>query len=703
MSERKQKKLKRLRKKHIWPSVLGLLGFGVISCAILLSNASSMLAYMIVGQLGDDIDRAYSLSLICAEEYEKTGSWEQATERIRFGDGFSDSVAVIDSSGNYCSGYGKRTYDLSSAFEDAISEAYSENTKYPEIMLYLDNEPGGISIGNPNVSVVTVDNIVSTAVYEALLSAGASTAANEYAFRCRYWLCFPLGDTGNRLLVRDDLYFRNRDIFVAGVLCLLVGFLLLIPCIVLLAYVIRDVVSVQKLRKLIYTDPMTGGQNWLYLEHYSGIIKKLRPKKHSKAPADDASQKKLENRPAVVCFTLRKYRSYCSCHGVAEGEALLERIDALLKSHLRKREMSAHYSGAEFALVLISKTPAEIQQRVNDITAKVTTALEHSHLVFHSGIYFADGGESDIAEDVAQMYNFAASAKNSIRDCETSAYAMFNKELLDQQMWEHHVEACMDAALANEEFQVYLQPKYDPISGNLRGAEALIRWINPTDGFVSPGRFIPIFERNGFITKIDDYMISHVAAQQAKWIAEGKQVVPVSVNVSRAHFTQDDLAEHIRDLVDAYGVPHSVIEIELTESAFFDDKGALLSTVNRLKSYGFEISMDDFGAGYSSLNSLKDLPLDVLKLDAEFFRGNNDDNRGEVVVSEAIKLAKNLNMRIVAEGVEKKEQVDFLAEHGCDMIQGFYFAKPMPISDFEQKHWPTTTENSAASDENTVQ
>ena len=181
-------------------------------------------------------------------------------------------------------------------------------------------------------------------------------------------------------------------------------------------------------------------------------------------------------------------------------------------------------------------------------------------------------------------------------------------------------------------------------------------------------------------------MITHVAAQQARWLAEGKPIVPVSVNVSRAHFANPDLAEHIAALVDEYGVPHEYIEIELTESAFFDDKAALLETVRRLKKSGFDISMDDFGAGYSSLNSLKDLPLDVLKLDAEFFRGEAD-GRSEVVVSEAIRLAKSLEMRIVAEGVEKKEQVDFLAANGCDMIQGFYFAKPMPIADFEKKHY----------------
>lgn len=138
-------------------------------------------------------------------------------------------------------------------------------------------------------------------------------------------------------------------------------------------------------------------------------------------------------------------------------------------------------------------------------------------------------------------------------------------------------------------------------------------------------------------------------------------------------------------LVDRYQVPHHYIEIELTESAFFDDKSLIFRTVTKLQEYGFEVSMDDFGSGYSSLNSLKDLPLDILKLDAEFFRGEDSTKRGEIVISEAIRLAKSLNMKIVAEGVEKKEQVDFLAQSGCVMIQGYYFAKPMPVGDFEAR------------------
>ena len=248
--------------------------------------------------------------------------------------------------------------------------------------------------------------------------------------------------------------------------------------------------------------------------------------------------------------------------------------------------------------------------------------------------------------------------------------AFLSDALVEERKWIDTVVEKQQAALDNEEFVVYYQPKYNPRTDELSGAEALIRWESPEYGFVTPNRIIPIFEQNGFITEIDHYMITHVARDQKRWLDMGLKCVPVSVNVSRAHFIEETLAEQIRDMVDAEGCPHEYVEIELTESAFFDDKKAMLSTIGRLKSYGFAVSMDDFGSGYSSLNSLKDMPLDVLKLDAEFFRGEQGGDRGQITV---------------AEGVEIKEQVDFLASQGCDMIQGYYYAKPEPGKAFEER------------------
>ena len=180
-------------------------------------------------------------------------------------------------------------------------------------------------------------------------------------------------------------------------------------------------------------------------------------------------------------------------------------------------------------------------------------------------------------------------------------------------------------------------------------------------------------------------MLSHVARDQKSWLDEGRKCVPVSVNVSRAHFAETNLAEQIKEIIDREGAPHNLIEIELTESAFFDDTKQMLKTIKKLKSYGFLVSMDDFGSGYSSLNSLKDMPLDILKLDAGFFGGDKHNERAEIVVAETLQLAKKLNMTTVAEGVDYQSQVDFLAAEGCDMIQGYFYSKPMPKEEYALK------------------
>ena len=301
---------------------------------------------------------------------------------------------------------------------------------------------------------------------------------------------------------------------------------------------------------------------------------------------------------------------------------------------------------------------------------------------FGVGVYLVQPGE----RDVEQLYNNAMIACEMLGEEAENQTAFFDLEMNNQKLWERKVEDDMDCALVNREFQVYLQPKISTSEEELGGAEALVRWIHPTEGFIPPNRFIPIFEKNGFILKLDDYMLEEISKVQAQWLKEGRKLVPISVNVSRAHFTREDLAEHICAIVDKYQVPHNVIELELTESAFFDDKKVLLNTVQKLREAGFPVSMDDFGAGYSSLNSLKELQIDVLKIDADFFRGADVEERGLLIVSEVIDLAKKLNMKIVAEGIESKEQVEFLTEQECDLIQGYFYAKPMPVAEFAEKY-----------------
>ncbi|MBP1536977.1 MAG: EAL domain-containing protein [Ruminococcus sp.] len=442
--------------------------------------------------------------------------------------------------------------------------------------------------------------------------------------------------------------------------------------------IIKSAVNYRRVVRLFYSDEVTGGHNWTWFVRYGDDrLQSSRTKKDSFA---------------AVNLVFRNYRNYCLCHSIQEGELMLARINKVLSAELEKGELCAHATMSNFALLLKCSDEQSLAARLNGFIKKLHEMDSEHNFDFQIGADIVKVQTNESGKivrrkncSIKNAYNNACAARATLGETEESGVCIFDSKLLEEQRWRDTVSEHQWTALNNEEFVVYYQPKYDPRTNALKGAEALVRWDSKELGFVTPGRMIPIFEKNGFITEIDHYMISHVARDQKAWLDAGYECVPVSVNVSRAHFIESDLAEQIRDTVDAEHCPHELIEIELTESAFFDDKKAMIETIKRLKSYGFAVSMDDFGAGYSSLNSLKDMPLDVLKLDADFFRGENAGERGEIVVSEAIKLAKSLDMLTVAEGIEEKEQVDFLAQQGCDMIQGYYFAKPMPKAEYTEK------------------
>lgn len=442
----------------------------------------------------------------------------------------------------------------------------------------------------------------------------------------------------------------------------LVTLILIVPFVLMLVVVFAQIRGNGKLKKLLYLDVVTGGHNWIYFQ--TVVSKKI---------------KKSKEQYAMVAFEINKFMVLNDVYGNNEVESILEQITKYINANLGRKEYACRYAINQYNMILEYSGNNQLVERINRILEGLSSIYPKEKLYFNTGIYVIP----DKKISIDRMNNYASIAVQLSRKKTDSPIIIFDDKIRSKMLNEKEIEDCMESALDNEEFQVYLQPKYSTIDRKLSGAEALVRWKK--DGrIISPGVFIPIFEINGFIVNLDDYMIKKVAMLQEKWIKENKEVVPISVNVSRVHLNQSNLAEHIRDIVDQYEVPHNLIEIELTESAFFDNKNIIIETVDKLKEYGFSVSMDDFGSGYSSLNSLKDLPLDVVKLDGEFFKETKDEERGRKVVKDTISMAKNLDMLIVAEGIETIEQVEFLEKSGCDLIQGFYFARPMPVEEFEK-------------------
>ena len=255
--------------------------------------------------------------------------------------------------------------------------------------------------------------------------------------------------------------------------------------------------------------------------------------------------------------------------------------------------------------------------------------------------------------------------------------------------WGNYIKAYVETAINNDEFVVYLQPKFDIHKEVIKGAEALIRWNYKNKEFLSPGRFIPFFEKDGSIGKIDDIVLKKVCSALAQWKAEGKPLYPISVNLSRNRLYDRDLIPHLTDVVDSYGVSHDLIDFELTESAGYDNTGHMISVLEELRAAGFKISMDDFGTGYSSLSLLTQMPLDTLKIDKSFVDNVStpkERDKDITVIKHIIALAKELGFTCLAEGAEAKPQVDRLRELGCEVIQGYYYSKPISIDEYEKKY-----------------
>ena len=244
-------------------------------------------------------------------------------------------------------------------------------------------------------------------------------------------------------------------------------------------------------------------------------------------------------------------------------------------------------------------------------------------------------------------------------------------------------------ALEEGQFKVYLQPKYELVSNTISGSEALVRWINDQGEMISPGEFIPAFEQNGFILKLDYVMWEQVCKLLSHWLKEGKRPKPISVNISRMDVYNPELVSQIIELVDRYQVPPELFQLELTESAYAENQELIIRTMGRLQEHGFTILMDDFGSGYSSLNVLKDLPIDILKIDLKFLEKSSDPGKARFILDSIIRMSRGMSVPVIAEGVEDERQARFLRSIGCEYAQGYFFARPMPVAEFEKLAFPS--------------
>ena len=408
---------------------------------------------------------------------------------------------------------------------------------------------------------------------------------------------------------------------------------------------------------------------------------------------EEEATKQLKANPKVkfmlIAADIRGFKFINQTYGEEAGDKLIVYYSKIINHFVEKFHgiIGRGYADRFYILLKVSS----VQNAMNEFKTSMVLCEEmtaKSEIPFFPkfGIAFLlpDNKKRDIT--IQGLIGQASFAKSAIKDDAITAYSVYNSRLQERINEEHHIEEKMQQALENGEFFVVYQPKISLNDDKVCGAEALVRWNNPKEGFMTPDRFIPLFERNGFIKKLDFYVYEQVFKLLEKQIANGEKIVPISVNMSRNHNKAEKFIHDFLELFNKYKVPPEYIQLEIIERSFMDSN-TLGEITKRLHKEGFSVAMDDFGSGESSLNMLTSIPVDVLKFDRVFLQSSmNEDGtmneKSAEFIQILINLSKNLDKQSVFEGVETKEQRDFLKSINCDMIQGYFYSKPLVEKDF---------------------
>ncbi|MCH1983038.1 EAL domain-containing protein [Ruminococcus sp. OA3] len=447
--------------------------------------------------------------------------------------------------------------------------------------------------------------------------------------------------------------------------------LVLFIIILLVSYNLRNALhSNRRIQELLYQDELTG------LDSINGF--------YHKWPQNVSNEG--EQNLALLYSDICQFKLINDNFGFAVGDEVLRACSRVLEDELESSEHCARVSADNFVLLmrytdwdlLIGRLRTCVE-KLNRWRTENTDIPYRIELIF--GVYSVTSSDKT---DIKQMLDFANYARRHAKSTPGSFAVLYDEQMRRQALQARQLEGGLDDALAADEFEVYYQPKVSMSDGEIIGSEALIRWNHPKMGFLMPGTFIPLFEKNGMIKKVDFWLFENVCRTMHGWKEQGHSLLPVSCNFSRLHFEQQDFPERICEIADRWRIPHELLEIEITESALIDDSGKIERMLPRLKALWFKIAIDDFGSGYSSLGQLRQLPADVLKLDRSFVCHGVAGKREQIVVESIIRMAGELGITVICEGVEDRIQSEILQDMGCRLAQGFYFYRPMDMKSYEK-------------------
>ena len=567
---------------------------------------------------------------------------------------------------------------MASDVVDAFSEWMEEESLfYGKGYVHLLDQKGNYLIHG---SRMVVEEKVETIMVSPYLNAREQAVVREamqkmkkeeFSFVYRnieyHALLTPIESNGWYLLCINSLQNVNKNVYIVAHVAAIFFVLIVGLFIFTLVYGYRMMKTMNRnLKKMAYYDSLTEAYN-MY---------------HFKELAREAGNLSY----AIAVVNVRQFKFINEIFGKEQADHLLQYIARKLQEVVGDGEFFCRESADSFYVFLRESEEEVLQARMNHALQKITDLKNdknfHYHLIMNCGIAVSEPDGS--VEEVMTRALFALAKAKQMNQ---QAIWVFDTTLHEQEQIDNFIESHAREALECEEFELYLQPKMNVQDDSLGGAEALVRWVNAEGTFLYPSSFIPLFETNGFCADLDMYMFEKVCQCLQKWIADGYQPVPISINQSKLTFYEENYEQRLSELLEKYQISASLITLEILEDLVIDDLSDMNARLERLKKKGFKISLDDFGTGYSSLNTFGKLKIDEVKLDRGFLLETEKEGCGStrMIMEEVVRLAKKLSIATVIEGIETEEQAAFVKSIGCDQGQGYYYSKPISAEQFTKE------------------
>lgn len=428
----------------------------------------------------------------------------------------------------------------------------------------------------------------------------------------------------------------------------------------------------------------TAEQNALITEHYKlthDDLTGLYNKEGFYEAVKETLKKEPRNDYMIICTNVRDFKIINDLFGFDKGNDIIQKIAAMISVGSNQKDCTARIVADQFAVLTAKErfNEAALSKQLGEVSKLI--ASSYYSMTIHCGIYNITNPEME----VSLMCDRANMAISTIREEPGNMIITYDDKMMSDILHDRQVANQLDQAIEHDQFVIFLQPQIKA-TGEVIGAEALVRWDDPKRGILTPGAFIDILEKTGCLYKLDLHVWDLAAKQLAAWKGTQFENLNISVNISPKDFYYVDIFKEFTGLVNKYDISPSKLKLEITETALMIEPTRQLTLIGRLHKFGFDFEIDDFGSGYSSLSLLKDMPADILKIDMEFLHETENEQRSKKILESVISLAHELNMKVITEGVEYESQVDFLLEMGCDMFQGYYYSKPIPVAEFEEKY-----------------